>query len=574
VQWELGKDISDVDSEMYWGVDLLEKRGILGDDLTHQKIDGVHPLKSENELLAKHTQGKCFFLMEYSHAMGNSGGNFAEYWDIFYKYDSLCGGCIWEWVDHGVFRPTGKVDKRTGLAEMYVSHGGDSYEYPNDGPFCNDGIVRNNRKPSPYLMEAAHVMRGIKVVKEDNGNLKIKNHYAFSNANEFDGVWECVADGVVIRSGSFDVPSVAPLTSGDFDFDFGKAIPRNVDLSRSEVFFNFRFLTKSATDLVPAKWPVSSNQVRISDFVRPEFSSDGAEELVVDDYGQTLSVSCGRTTAIFSKKQGTLLKLFMKGVDVISSPNPSLPGGPKLTTFRAFVDNDSWLKFDYINSGLMTCNYHAEPIEVISNGVKVITRITSYKSAMFIHEAIWEFSKDGSIVIKNKVTPFGAMPVQLPRLGLSFRLNPSLESMRYYGRGPWENYIDRSTSAFFGRWDSTVTDQFEAYSKPQDNGYKTDVRYVEFFNPGGRGVRFESDEPMFMQALHYESLDMYLSRNNAVEFKRVNPIRSQKEIFLNLDVRQCGLGQASCGSRPLEKYRFDLNKQVEWKIKISPAKKQ
>ena len=574
VQWELGKDISDVDSEMYWPVDLLEKRGKLGDDLSLSNSDGSHPLKSQNELLAKHTQGKCFFLMEFSHAMGNAGGNFSEYWDVFYKYDSLCGGCIWEWIDHGVSRPTGKLDKKTGLPETFISHGGDSWEYPNDGASCNDGIVRSDRKPSPFLHEVSHVMRGLKVVKDETGKLKIVNHYCFSDANEFDGVWECLADGRTVAQGAFDVPSVSPLSSVFFDFDLTKHVPENVDLSKQEVFFNFRFKTKTPTDLVPEKWVVSSNQIRVSDYVRTKFTSDGADDLVVEDHGQTVSVACGRTTAVFSKKQGTLLRLFMKGVDVLSSPNPSLPGGPKLTTFRAFVDNDWWLKFDYINSGLMILSYHAEPMEILSNGVKTVTRVTSCKSAMFIHEAIWEFSKDGSIVVKNKVTPMGTMPKQLPRLGLSFRLNQNLEAMTYYGRGPWENYIDRNTSSFIGRWDSTVAEQFERYSRPQDNGYKTDVRWVEFYQPGGRGIRFESDKPMFMQALHYEAMDMNLSRNNAFEFTRVNPIREQRDIFLNLDVRQCGLGQASCGPIPLEKYQFDPTEQLEWELRISPASKR
>jgi hypothetical protein len=262
----------------------------------------------------------------------------------------------------------------------------------------------------------------------------------------------------------------------------------------------------------------------------------------------------------------------MNGVSVFSAQMPSMPGGPRFTYSRAFVDNDKWLRWPFIHSGLIMTTYHPEPIEVISNGVKIVNRITSLKSAMFIHEATYEFTKDGSVIIKNVVTPRGTMPTQLPRMGLSMRLNPSLEKMRYFGRGPWENYIDRNSGAFLGVWESTVTEQFEPYVRPQDNGYKTDVRWVEFLDSEKRGVKFEADVPLFMQALHVEEQDLNEARHINAEPKKYKRLEFQDDIFLKLDIRQCGLGGASCGPAPINEYKFNPNETVSWTLKISPVK--
>ena len=142
--------------------------------------------------------------------------------------------------------------------------------------------------------------------------------------------------------------------------------------------------------------------------------------------------------------------------------------------------------------------------------------------------------------------------------------------MAYYGRGPRENYIDRCSGSFIALWESTVTEQFEFYVRPQDNGYKADVRYVDFKDKAGRGVRFASSEPMFVQALHcnWEQLDMSRQRSGQKRYR--TPVEMQKEIYLNLDVRQVGLGGASCGPGPLNKYLFDPKAPVSWTTSITP----
>ena len=159
------------------------------------------------------------------------------------------------------------------------------------------------------------------------------------------------------------------------------------------------------------------------------------------------------------------------------------------------------------------------------------------------------------------------MPATLPRLGLSFKLDKALENMRYYGRGPRENYIDRKTASCVGWYDATVTAQYEPYVRPQDNGYKCDVRWAEFVADDGRGVRFSASEPMFVQALHYSMEDMEFSRHRNGQQRFRAPLDPRDEVCLNLDFRQLGLGGASCGPRPMKKYIFLVQKET-WTLRI------
>ena len=164
----------------------------------------------------------------------------------------------------------------------------------------------------------------------------------------------------------------------------------------------------------------------------------------------------------------------------------------------------------------------------------------------------------------------------LRRIGLDMLFPAGYENVEYYAKGPWENYIDRCTGSFVGIYESTVAEQYVDYVRPQDNGFKSGVRWAEFTDGSGKGVRFSASEPMFMQALHFGWEDIFLSRHDgwqkdALQIRRYAPPVAQRETILNLDVRQTGLGGASVGPAPMEKYRFDTSAPVAWSIDISPV---
>ena len=546
VHWERGNQDADVDSTMYPSVEWLDNHG-------------------------KNTK-KAFFMCEYAHAMGNAMGNFKEYWDAFYAHNSLSGGCIWDWVDQAIWKYTDRIDPLTGERERFLAYGGDFDENPNDGPFCVNGVVDPFRNVSAKLVEVGHVYQNL-VVEDYNaqsGVVKLWNRNGFTSADAFAGRWTLLADGKPVASKDFDVPPVKPLDHGTFMIEF----PTDVFQPGVEYFVNFEFMLKADTPWAEKGYVVARDQMPVRAAAAVAAAELSPMTYTTTDNDMTLTVEVKGTKAVFCRKSGTLCELVMNGKTILKDPAPGVVAGPQLTCERAFVDNDNWMRGNFYTSGLTQLRYHARPlvVETSENTLTVVAdvEVTGSKSAGFAHTAAWTFKADGSITVKNTVKPHGAMPPQLPRLGTSWQLDPSLENMAYYGRGPRENYIDRKTASFLGWWESTVTEQYEPYVRPQDNGYKSDVRKVQFTDADGRGVAFSGDVPLFVQALHYgrEDLEFARHRNGQQRFRA--PLRERDEVMLNLDLRQAGLGGASCGPRPMDKYLFPT-KEESWSVTLTPV---
>lgn len=573
VHFEQGNADADIDSTMYPSVEWLERRGKLGDAT-------AGALESEGGgigfAMAKNTAGKCHIMCEYAHAMGNAIGNFQEYWDVIYAHPSLTGGCIWDWVDQAIWKYTDKVDPKTGKRERFLAYGADWDEEPHMGPFCCNGVVDPFRNASAKLVEVGHVHRNLVVTKAKKG-FELWNRFCFTSADAFDGSWELLEDGVCVARGAFEVPKIAPLTRENFSLP---DVERFAFDPAKEYFVNVLFVLKGDTLWAEKGWPVARDQVPLRPKAVALDDVHPCRPTIVRE-GCRIVVTAGGTKAVFSAETGTLCELAMNGRRILKDAAQGVVAGPRFGCSRAFTDNDAWLRDGdpwkenrkaggFYASGLTQPVYHARPIAVKGDSVHTVVEVTGSKSAGFIHESTWIFGTDGSVTVDNVVTPHGTMPKALPRMGLSWKLDPSLENMAYYGRGPYENYIDRKTGSFFGVWQSTVTEQYEAYVRPQDNGYKSDVRWVQFTDDGGSGIRFSASEPMFVQALHYDAEDLEFSRHRANSKRYRAPLNLVPEVRLNLDVRQLGLGGASCGPRPLPEYVFPIT-PVAWKVRMSPV---
>jgi len=567
IHWERGNKDADIDSQMYPSVEWVEERGKLGNEKPGSRV--------MSDEFNDHFAGKPFIMCEYAHAMGNAVGNLKEYWDLIYAYPALVGGCIWDWVDQAIWKETGRIDPKTGRSERFLAYGGDFDDFPNDGPFCCNGIVDPFRNVSPKLIEVGHVYQDL-VVSKNDGGFVLENRFCFTDASQFDGRWTLLADGEKAGEGSFEVPALAPLTKGEFKVPELDAVLATIGKDK-EVFVNFEFLTK--TDALWAKkgYVVARDQILLNEKPAAKEKPDGGAVAAHDEDGDEVTIERGRTYAVFSRKTGTLKLLVMRGATILSDFD-GITAGPRLTCARAWTDNDRWMFFGgaweddrskgFEGCGLTQLKYHPGRIVVDGNVVKTKVSVDGAKGAGFEHECEWTFASDGSVTLKNKVVPFGRMPVAVPRLGLSLRLGHGYENMAWYGRGPWENYIDRKTASFVGLWRSTVTEQYVDYVRPQDCGMKCDVRWAEFTDRYGRGVRFSANEPLFMQALHYDWETLAYSRHINGQRRMRTPLIPSEDVLLNLDVRQTGLGGGSCGPAPMAKYRFDPNASVEWTLKI------
>ena len=585
VHYECGNGDADMDSSMYPSVEWVEKRGQFGDGL----IDKMPP-RRRKEVPGDQTKGKPYFMCEYAHAMGNAIGNLQEYWDSIYAHPSLMGGCIWDWIDQALWKRPLAVS-----AKPYLSFGGDNDECPNDGPFNCNGIIGAERKVTPKLLEVAHVYRNLVVSRKEDGTYELWNRFGFTDADEFTCKWTLVEDGVEVDSGKVAVPKVAPLSRDKFE------LPEVAPRPQSEAFLNLEFRPKKKPFWADGKWVAAREQVALGgkwNFRSLTSGEDAASPLdkagspldkavapLVKEDEKTVTAVCGGTTAVFCRVTGTLTRLAVKGVEVLKRAD--VPCGPHLTYMRALTDNDVWMRpncvfdgYDAATNNLWACglsqpSYHARPIRVGKDGsVKVTVEVTGRKSAAFTHEATWRFAADGSVEVANTVTPHGVLPQALPRLGLSLVLPSELDHIRYYGRGPEENYIDRRTGSFIGVYKANAKDMFVDYVRPQDNGCRSDVRWVEFTRGGkaGGGVRFSASEPLFVQALRHTWEDLFFARQIKGEPRRQLELKPRDEVYVNLDVRQTGLGGGSCGPKPMEKYVFDPRARVEWTLRIEPCR--
>ncbi|MBQ0149897.1 MAG: DUF4981 domain-containing protein [Bacteroidales bacterium] len=567
VHWERGCPDADVDSRMYPTVEWLYERGRLGDGIDGDTEDKYHQPTN------RQTKGKPFFMCEYAHAMGNAMGNFEEYWDAFYSSDSLLGGCIWDWVDQALEKKTGRY-YRDGSPVLVYAYGGDYDEIPNDGPFCCNGVIRPDREVTAKLIEVGHVYRQIAVSSEDaaSGKATVWNRFSFTETGAFDAKWTLLEDGVPVASGDWKLPSVKPLQKIEV------ALPATgVDIKPGkEYFMNVEFCLRQDELWAEAGHVVASDQLVWKNDAPATKAAAAAVKPAVTDDGNFITVTTGQIKAVFCRECGSVVSLNVDGRPVMDR-RLGEDAAPRLTCMRALVDNDNWLwsKNEIYGQGLTQLNWHTGRIDVATaeDGTVTVcmnTTVSGAKSAGFDHKVKWSFNTDGTATITNDVTPHGHMPAVLPRLGLSLKLDSALENMEWYGRGPWENYIDRKTGSFIGRYKSTVSEQYETYIRPQDNGYKSDVRWVKFTDETGHGVMFSADVPLFVQALHYDWEDLEFARHRNGQ-KRFDSIREpRREICLNLDIRQLGLGGASCGPKPMDKYIFPVQPET-WTVTIAPA---
>ena len=517
---------------------------------------------------------KPHWLCEYECAMGNGMGNLKEYWDVFYSSDKLSGGCIWDWIDQAYLKRTDRVGA-DGRRIVFLAYGGDHDEQPNDGPFCANGVVDAWARPSAKLNECKHVQQPLEVVCTDaaTGTAELWNRYEFTFADDaVEGAWELFADGVKIEGGALPVPHLAPrartkiaLIEPTVAIDPGK-----------EHFYRVSFRQKNATAWAEKGYEVAWNQLpfgQVQSF-NPRMCCTRA---TVQETPQAITVIWHGSQATFSKRTGTLGELTLNGKRILAD-GPDVVHGPRLQVARAFTDADGWMRGPFIEKGLSQLSYHVQSLKVVpaeddSGFVRVVARVrvTGAKGGGFDHGTTWSFGDDGSLVGTNDVTPFGDVP-ELPRMGTFQMLDGALENLRWYGRGPWENYVDRCTGCDVGLWSSTVGAQYVDYIRPQDNGGKTGVRWAELTDPAdGRGVRVSCDAPFFLQALHFTAEDLDQSRHRPGEPRRFRPLVPRREVCLSVDCRQTGLGCNNCGPIPLEPYRFAVER-TRWSVRFTPTK--
>ncbi|KAK8630145.1 hypothetical protein V6N13_078952 [Hibiscus sabdariffa] len=483
-------------------------------------------------------------LCEYSHAMGNSCGNLHEYWEAIDNIFGLQGGFIWDWVDQGLLKDNGKGGK-------FWAYGGDFGDSPNDLNFCLNGITWPDRTPHPTLQEVKYVYQPIKVyLRESMVTIKNTNFYDTTEGVAFE--WVVLGDGCELGCGVLSVPVIEPQKSYDIEWKSGPWYPLWTSSDSVEII-----LTITAKLLHPKRWVeaghvVSSTQVQLPakrDIV-PHIIKAKDDVLSTELLGDNIRFTHKLWEITLNTKTGSLENWKVEGV-------PIMKNGVFPCFWRAPTDNDKgggsssyyskWKAalINEIDFLAESCSIQSRTDNLVKLAVAYIglikgangTSNESKKEALFEVDMLYTIHSSGDIIIESNVKPNFNLP-PLPRVGVEFHLEKSVDQVKWYGRGPFECYPDRKAAAHVGIYEQSVEGMHVPYIVPGESGGRADVRWVTFQNKDGLGMyasTFGRSPPMQLNASYYSSVELDRAVRNEELIKGDN-------IEVHLDHKHMGIG--------------------------------
>lgn len=501
------------------------------------------------------TKMRPFIMCEYSHAMGNSSGNFKAYWDIIRNGKNMQGGCIWDWVDQGLL--TKDQNNRP-----FWGYGGDfgSEHITNDENFCANGLVGANREPHPGLYEVKKVYQNISFQISDLSKAEFTayNEYSFIDLSEFSYTATLKKNGIIIGEFPFRL-SAKPGQTAQFQLPYYDLLTSEED----EYILDIFAYTKQGSIAVPAQHEIAKEQfiLRSSLFLNQKIVNG---QLKISRKGNQLFFESGKVAGSFDLQHGKLESYTYDHQWLIHKlPQPYF--------WRAPVDNDFGNNMPLKLGVWRTAheNKKIQHVELIHESIDSIIIETDYllTDIMATYKERYHVSGDGSIVIMAAIDFSKTHLTELPRFGMRMELPKSFSHLQYYGRGPFENYSDRNTASHIGIYQSLVLDQYVPYIRPQENGYKTDIRWAELESENGLVLRVEAiDQPLSISALHNYSEDFDPGSNKKQQ--HVNNIFQRNFTVLHVDYKQRGVGgDNSWGALPHEQYLL-REKKYNYSYKI------
>ena len=507
--------------------------------------DIVCPMYSWDYLEAYGSQihERPLIMCEYAHSMGNSDGNLQDYWDIIEKYPQLQGGLIWDWVDQGFARTTS-------TGERYWGFGGDwgPPDTPSDQNFNCNGLVLPDRTPHPALTEVKKVYQYVKVkpVPLSSNKFEVINKHDFTDLIGYTINWEIVGDGKGIADGRIERPDIPPHTSRVFELNFPTIRPK----PGAEYFINFTTVTNEARPAVPKGHVVATDQYQlpITIDVSPTKVSS-LPKLKVIEGADTLTIDGTMFTVGFNRKSGQLISYIFRGEHLIEQ-------GPEMNFWRAPTDNDFGNDMPKISGSWRKAGEHRTLESFAANRLSnAAIRVTTDFNLPDIRShcrLVYTILGSGDVIVESNFKTNETKLPEMPRFGVTMTLPKEFERMKFYGRGPQENYCDRNTAADVGVYASTVGEQFFPYVSPQETGNKTDVRWVAFTNDGGVGLMAVGMPSLSFSALHHSVEDLTQEIRGS---RHPVDLPKREDVYLNLDLKQRGVGgDDSWWSKPHTQY--------------------
>lgn len=559
---------SDVISRMYPTKDIMEKLGnkqpitiSLYDNIANQLAADSKPIKAEMY------EGKPVVLCEYAHSMENSLGNFQEYIDDFEKYDNMCGGFIWDFVDQSL--------------HVKDENGNDNYLYGTDFQgkephklidipnttamtgsnvyFCANGIIGADRNPHPQIVEVKHGYQNIGIIAKDikNGEFTIKNKFLFTNLSDFNCKWVIKAEGKEVLNGTIGKIDCAPLEEKEIKIDY--------DLSKfsddKELILTVFFETTKKSLGLDADYEIAFEQFVLNEMPKPkEIKSD--KKLDFDINGKKITVNGENLKVVVD--DGKVVSYVIDEKELLKAPlEPNY--------FRALTDNDidflnftpQWAKFHPFYAW-QRATHHTKAVktEVVKNGEVVEIHIAFSTAGLKNSVATYKVYPDGKLYVFHSAIPTKGML----RFGYQMTMESSMEYITWYGRGPKPTYIDRKLGSKIDLYESSVTDFEYRYMRPQESSNRCDVRYFTLTDKEGFGIRVDAyyNNPINFSAYHYTT-------DGLEKATHINDIPYADITTVNIDHRQLGVGGDLPGQAFVrEPYTMPKNQKQEYSFVITP----
>lgn len=512
-------------------------------------------------------------MCEYAHSMGNSTGNLQDYWNVIEKYPILQGGFIWDWVDQGLL----ETDED---GEEYYAYGGDFGEpgSPSDGNFCINGLVGPDRTPHPALYEVKKVYQNFGVIPVDlqNGKVRIINKYDFTDMELFNVTWEVLADGNLFRSGHLGQISLAPGDTVSVVIPYGSIEP----VPGTEYFLNIYFSRADEWGIIPADYLYAAEQIGLPFYEAPARNrTDDLTLLNIKNEGNDMAVEGEGFSAIFDMKAGLMKSYMDAGKEMLLS-------GPRPDFWRPPTDNDYGNGMEKRDGDWKNAGQDARLVSALVSQPEmnmVDVRFTFYipgsdgrKIASLI--TVYRINPDGVIDVSFDLTKTDPNLEEIPRVGMQFQMPAKFSNLTWYGRGPFENYSDRKTAAFVGIYESSVADQYFPYVRPQENGYRTDTRWLSITDSEGNGLHI-TGHPLFCFAALNNLHDDFESPGSLSAYRpdartanrHINDIKPRDLVCVNIDYGQMGVGgDDSWGARTHDIYCLKAGK-YNYSFSIEPV---
>ncbi len=531
------EDISRRNSDRLWQ-DLKDKTDEeIGRMLECDYIDiesRMYP--SPDEIRSIYVNRKVFskplYLCEYSHAMGNGPGCLKEYWDLIYAEDGLMGGCVWEFIDHSM--AIGEYP----LSDPHYTYGGDFGDTPHDGNFCVDGLVYPDRRPHTGLMEYKQVIKPFRVesFNAETGVVTVKNLRYFTDLSDMDFTWTVECNGETVAAGRTCLP-IEPQETAEL------TVPADAWDLEGE-----RYITLTAVQNTATPWEGVGYEIGFEQLAIP--SEAAAPVAVVDTLSPYASITCedapdrvtvttATTVYTIDKVSGLISSIVDEGHELLSTPI-------RPTVWRAATDNDrnirrEWERLGYRNA--KTKCYGCAVASVEEKAVTVTAKLSLGAAPMraFLHmDAIYTIYAEGGIRldIKAHVEDFAT---HLPRFGVEFLMPAESEYLTYYGRGPVESYRDKRHASRQGLFETTVSEHFEHYVRPQENMAHADTRWMQVASVAGHALLAVSTGEAFSFNCAHFTPEYLTATGHDYELIPLH------ETCVNLDMTHGGIGSNSCG---------------------------